>query len=150
MTGDGPDREVLNQNREEKNLILDRGNVELRTAMAYDEDLAARVRKAIGRRAGLRELSMMGGLCFMLRGHMCCGVLRSDVVVRVGPEREKALRAKSGARPMDFTGKPLRGFLFVGPGGHRTDVSLRAWIREAVDFARSLPPKKKAGDRRSV
>ncbi len=118
--------------------------------MAYDDRLAARMRTALGRRKGLREIRMMGGLCFTLRGHMCCGVLNDDLVVRVGPERADALRTRPGARPMDFTGKPLRGFLFVGPEGHRTDASLRSWIREAVDFARSLLPKRKAGSRRSV
>ena len=109
--------------------------------MAFDERLADRVRAALGRTRGLRELRMMGGLCFTLHGNMLGGVLNDDLVVRVGPDRHPALLARPGARPMDFTGRPLKGFLFVGPAGHRTGAGLKSWLRIALDHARSLPPK---------
>ncbi|MBI4563874.1 MAG: TfoX/Sxy family protein [Planctomycetes bacterium] len=110
--------------------------------MAYDERLAARARKAFDGMKGVREISMMGGLCFTLRGHMCCGVLNHDLVVRVGPEAYEEALKESGARPMDFTGRPLRGFVFVGSAGHRADSKLRKWIRRAVEFVGTLPSKR--------
>jgi hypothetical protein len=111
--------------------------------MAYNEALTGRVRAKLARKKGLREIRMFGGLCFMLRGHMCCGVSKDDLVVRVGPDRyEDALESKH-ARPMDFTGRALKGFVYVGPGGYRTDESLSRWIDLAVEFVSSLPPKKR-------
>lgn len=109
--------------------------------MAYNQQLADRVRKALARRQGVAEEKMMGGLCFMLRGNMCCGVVNDDLVVRVGPERYDVALAEPHARPMDFTGRPLRGFVFVGPGGYRTDRGLKDWIQRGVRFALSLPAK---------
>ncbi len=107
--------------------------------MAYDTALAQRVRQALGRRAGVREIKMMGGLCFMLRGHMCCRVVRDDLVVRVGLQQYDEALAEPHARPMDFTGRPLRGMVYVSPGGLRPTASLRRWINRAVRFASSLP-----------
>lgn len=74
----------------------------------------------------------------MLHGKMCCGVLKDGLVVRVGPERYAAALATPHARPMDFTGRPLRGFLFVAAGGYKTDTTLRKWVQQAVDFTSSL------------
>ena len=103
--------------------------------------LVDRVRRILRRRRGVAEIRMFGGLCFTLRGHMCCGTLKDDLVVRVGPGRYEQALTQPYARPMDFTGRPLNGFVFVGPGGYRTDVSLRKWVRWGADFAGSLPPK---------
>jgi len=111
--------------------------------LAYNEKLADRVRKILARRKGFAELKMMGGLCFMLRGNMCCGVLKDDLVVRVGPQRYGKAVAEPYARPMDFTGRVLKGFVFVGPGGYRTERTLQAWVMRATDFALSLPPKRR-------
>ncbi len=109
--------------------------------MPYDDALVARVRMALGSRADLVEKKMFGGLTFMLRGHMCCGVTGRDLMVRVGPEGYHAAVARPGARPMDFTGKPLRGFVFVSSEGIAADDRLREWVRQGVGFASSLPPK---------
>lgn len=109
--------------------------------MAYNEELARRVRKALARHRGVAEIRMMGGLCFTLRGHMCCGVLKDDLVVRIGPEAHQGALAQPHARPMDFTGRPLRGFVFVAPGGCKTDKTLARWVQRAVEFASSLPAK---------
>ena len=72
---------------------------------------------------------------------MCCGVERGRLVVRVGPERYDQTLSKPHARPMDFTGRPLKGFVYVSPEGYRTDSSLKAWIGHGLDFAESLPKK---------
>jgi hypothetical protein len=77
----------------------------------------------------------------MLQGNMCCGVVDEDLMVRLGPELgEKALR-EPHARPMDFTGRPMKGFVYVSPDGTAIEPALRAWVERAVAFASSLPPK---------
>lgn len=111
--------------------------------MAYDERLAHRIRQALAEQDGIAEMRMMGGLCFTLHGNMLCGVAKSDLVVRVGAERYEHMLAQPHARPMDFTGRPIRGFVFVGPGGYRTDRMLRQWLERAAEFASSLPKKTK-------
>lgn len=111
--------------------------------MAYEEKLAERVRTALAGEKGIAEIKMMGGLCFTLRGNMCCGVVNDDLVIRSGREQTDTLLKRPHARPMDFTGRPLRGFVYVGPGGWQQDRDLRSWIRQAVDFASARPPKVK-------
>ena len=106
--------------------------------MAYDAQLAERVRRLLARRKDITEKKMFGGLAFLLRGKMCCGVLQEDLVVRVGPERYAAAVAAPHARPMDFTGRPLRGFLFVAAAGYKTDAALRKWLQQAIEFASSI------------
>ncbi len=109
--------------------------------MAYDEKLANRIRKVLARRKGLTEKKMFGGVAFMLHGKMCCGVLKDNLVVRVGPERYQRALSQPNTRPMDFTGRPLKGFVFVDPGGYRTDKALAKWVKQAENFARTLPRK---------
>ena len=102
-----------------------------------------RLRKVLKRRRGVAEINMFGGLCFTLRGHMCCGTLKDDLVVRVGPERYGQALAEPHARPMDFTGRPIKGFVFVGPNGYRPPAALTKWVRWGVEFAGALPAKHK-------
>ncbi len=109
--------------------------------MAYEEKLAERVRRALAGQEGLAEKKMFGGLSFMLLGNMCCGVLKDDLVVRAGPDRFEEALAEPHARLMDFTGRPIRGMVYVGPGGYQSDDDLAAWLKRGVDFALSLPPK---------
>ena len=109
--------------------------------MAYDQKLAERVRKILSRRKWFSEVRMFGGLCFTLKGNMCCGVEKDRLMVRVGPERYGKALKEPHARPMDFTGRPFKGFLFVGPGGYKSAPSLRKWVAMSADFALSLPPK---------
>ena len=87
------------------------------------------------------EKRMFGGIAFMLRGNMCCGIVRDDLMVRVGPERLEEALAQPHARPMDFTGRPMKGMVYVGPEGLRSDTDLNAWLRRAVEFTETLPPK---------
>lgn len=109
--------------------------------MAYDQTLAMRVRRALARKKAVTEIKMFGGLCFTVRGNMCCGVLQDDLVLRVPRESYEKILAKPHVRPMNFTGRPLRGLIFVSPKGHKTAKRLRGWIDAAVEFAMSLPPK---------
>lgn len=109
--------------------------------MAYDEKLADRIRKVLARRKGLTEKKMFGGIAFMLRGKMCCGVVKDDLVVRVGPKHYHKALAQPHGRPMDFTGRPLTGFVFVDPIGYKTDKALVKWVKQAVEFAMTLPRK---------
>jgi len=109
--------------------------------MAYDEKLAQRIREVLERRRGIREKKMFGGLAFLVNGHMACGVQGNDLMVRVGPDDYESALRKTGARPMDFTGRPLKGMVYVGPRGHRRAASLRAWVEQGLSYVRSLPPK---------
>jgi TfoX/Sxy family transcriptional regulator of competence genes len=109
--------------------------------MAYDEHLASRIRKILARHDDVTEKKMFGGISFMLGRNMCCGVVRDDLVVRVGPDRYEEAVMEPHARPMDFTGRPLKGLVYVGPGGHRSNEALAEWVKRAVDFVASLPPK---------
>ena len=109
--------------------------------MAYDETLAQRIREALAGREGLTEKKMFGGMAFMLRGNMCCGIVRDQLMVRVGPEGHQEALARPHARPMDFTGRPMKGMVYVGPEGTKSDAGLAAWLRLGVEFAATLPPK---------
>ena len=109
--------------------------------MAWDEGLAGRVRAAMAGCGAVVEKRMFGGLTFMLDGHMCCGVAGGELMVRVGPRDYEEALAEPHAREMDFTGKPLRGFVYVGADGLEGEEALQAWIERGVGFVRSLPPK---------
>lgn len=84
---------------------------------------------------------MFGGLAFMVNGHMCCGIVGKDFVVRTGPEQYEEALSKPHARPMDFTGRPMRGLVYVGPEGYESARDLKAWIQRGLRFVRTLPPK---------
>lgn len=109
--------------------------------MAYDEGLAERIRDALRHMSGIGEKKMFGGICFTLGGHMMVGIVNKSLMARVGEDTAKAAIARPGARPMDFTGKPMRGYLFVDPVGFAEDHDLEAWIALAREFVMSLPAK---------
>ena len=111
--------------------------------MTYDEKLSDRIRKALGCRKGITEKKMFGGLSFLLHGKMCCGVLKDILVMRVNPEDSDALLKKPHVRPMDFTGHPMKGFLYVSSGGYKTEKQLGSWVERSIDFVSSLPAKRK-------
>jgi len=102
--------------------------------MAYDGRLAERVRAALGDRADVREQQMFGGIAFMVGGRMCAGVTGTDLMVRVGPEGHAAALARPHTRPMDFTGRPMTGFVFVAAGGVRTVRQVRTWVETALAY----------------
>ncbi len=109
--------------------------------MAYDQGLAERVLDVLGDQPALTERRMFGGISFMLRGNYCCGVIDGDLVVRVGRDVHEAALSELHAREMDFTGRPMRGWVFVAGAGVDADEALRDWVGRGVEFALSLPPK---------
>ena len=109
--------------------------------MAFDEGLAQRIREHLDERKGVSERRMFGGLCFMVGGNMCCGVVGEELMVRVGPDGYDEALALPHAREMDFTGKPMRGMLYVGTAGIEEDEDLARWVDRGAAFAGSLPSK---------
>lgn len=109
--------------------------------MAYDEGLAERLRDAFTTRTDVIEKKMFGGIAFMVSGHMCCGVTGDDLMVRVGPEQHEDALLLPHARPMDFTGRAMKGMVYVEPNGLDSDENLQAWVNRALSFVTTLAPK---------
>lgn len=109
--------------------------------MAYDLGLAEDVRAHIGTRADVTEKTMFGGLAFLIGGNMAVGVNGADLMVRVGKDDHEEAIARPGARTMDFTGRPMEGWVVVAPEGTSNDAALEAWIEQGIAFAAGLPPK---------
>ncbi len=109
--------------------------------MAYDEQLALKMREVLIGVPGISEKKMFGGVGFMLHGNMACGVHKDSLIVRVGPELYDKVLQHPYARPFDMTGRPMRGWVFVSAEGIESDDDLREWVQLGVDFALTLPPK---------
>lgn len=109
--------------------------------MAFDETVAARVRTALASIDGVTERKMFGGLAFLLHGHMVCGVMQGELMVRVGPAAHDDALARPHARAMDFTGRPMRGMVYVAAPGFAAAHDLEAWIDAGVAHAVTLPAK---------
>ncbi len=109
--------------------------------MAYDEGLAVRIRELMQGISGLAEKKMFGGIAFMVHGNMCSGVVGDTLMMRVGADGHEPALAQPHARPMDFTGRPMKGMIYVDPPGFESDADLQAWLDRGLDFVRSLPIK---------
>ena len=109
--------------------------------MAYDEELAARVREILEESVPLSERKMFGGIAFMVHGNMCCGVTNDDLMLRLGPEVAEEALSDPNVRPMDFTGRPMKGYVFVSSDGTATEAELRRHLQSALAFVETLPPK---------
>ena len=109
--------------------------------MAYDEGLAQRIRELLAKQAGVSEKRMFGGLAFLLKGNMCVGIVKDDLMIRVGPDVYQRLVRHPHARKMDFTGKPMKGFVYVSPEGVESEEGLRLWVGHGLAYASSLPSK---------
>ncbi|MCF6227305.1 MAG: TfoX/Sxy family protein [Planctomycetes bacterium] len=109
--------------------------------MAYDEKLAARVRKALDDHGPLVEIKMFGGLCFMLNGHMVAGVVRDLLMLRVGADNYSQILKLKHASEMDFTGRPMKGMVYVEIKGTATLPKVQKWLTHAIDFVSTLPLK---------
>src|SRR5262245_20469577 len=109
--------------------------------MAFDESVAARVRKTLTRLPGVTEKRMFGGLAFLVNGNMCCGVLGTTLVLRRGEEGAADALREPYTRAMDFTGKPMKSMVYVAPEGYGPEMALWQWVKRAVAFASSLPAK---------
>jgi hypothetical protein len=129
--------------------------------MAYNEQLANRIRQVFDTRNDITERKMFGGLAFLYRGRMCCGIVGRDLMVRVPDDEFDAVVRARHVRPMDFTGRPLRGFVYVSPPGFRTAAALRTWLSrgERVAEGKATGPTKRrpsqkaasaAGHRRAI
>lgn len=109
--------------------------------MAFDETLADRIRKRLGKHAGLAEKKMFGGIAFLLNGNMCVGVHGKDLIVRLDPEKTEKALSEPNTRRFDLTGRPMKGWMLVEPPGLASDADLKKWIDIATKFAASLPKK---------
>lgn len=109
--------------------------------MAYDLHLADRIRTVLGQTGDFSERKMFGGLCFLVNGNMCCGIVKSSLMLRLTPETATAALREPHTRPMDFTGKPMKSMIYVDAAGIDSDTSLEGWIRSAERVARTLPAK---------
>ncbi len=109
--------------------------------MPHNEALAQRVRAALGDAPELQEKKMFGGVGFLFRGNMACGVHKDALIVRTGSERYEEALKKPHTRPFDLTGKPMSGWVLVDREGCEEDDALREWLCWGIDFARTLPPK---------
>ena len=110
--------------------------------MAYAEQLAQRIRQLLAGRPDIEEKKMFGGIAFMARNYMACGVNGDELMVRIGPDRYEELLQLPHAREMDFTGRALKGMLYIDAAGIDKDEDLRAWLQRSLDFVDTLPPKK--------
>ena len=109
--------------------------------MAYDENLAERVLGVLCDKPGLSQKKMFGGLAFMLQGNLACGVLGSDLMVRVPKNEYEAALTNPHVREMDFTGRPMRGWAVVAPEATGDDDALREWVETGAAYALTLAPK---------
>jgi TfoX/Sxy family transcriptional regulator of competence genes len=115
--------------------------------MAYDEDLAHRVREVAPAGGEVTERKMFGGLAFLLGGHMFAGVVGSELMVRIGSEAAARALERDHVREMDFTGRPMKSMVFVQPSGLH-GPALEQWVTAAADYARTLAPKQPGRPRR--
>jgi hypothetical protein len=109
--------------------------------VAFDTVLADRIRHHLARRKNVSERKMFGGVCFLLNGNMCCGVLGADLIIRVDPEETESILRRKHTRVFDFSGKPSRTMVYVGPGALQKDADLKQWLQLTLKVVKSLPPK---------
>jgi TfoX N-terminal domain len=111
--------------------------------MAFDETLAARIRRRLARRKNVEERKMFGGIGFLLNGNLLVGVWKESLVVRLGEEEGEEALKEPHVKEFDITGKPMRNWMLVGPEGVQNGEQLSAWIGRAVKFVETLPAKEK-------
>lgn len=114
--------------------------------MAYDNYLEERINKLLNEKGVPFETKkMMGGLCYMIDDKMCVGIVKDELMARINPEHQENLLKQKGARPMDFTNRPMAGFVFVQPEGVDFDKDLEFWVQQCLDYnplAKSSKKKK--------
>lgn len=113
--------------------------------MSFDPGLAQRIRETLADRPGVTERKMFGGLAFMVNGNMVAGVLGDTLMARVGPDAHAAALARAHVREMDFTGWPMKGYVYVDAPGLEEDSALAGWVGECLRFVGALPGKVKKG-----
>jgi TfoX/Sxy family transcriptional regulator of competence genes len=112
--------------------------------MAYDREVAERIRTLLSGRSDVAEQKLFGGLCFMVRGHMCCAVSgRGGLLVRLGPDAPAFVFNEPHAAPMEMRGRIMADYVRVAPEGYRSASDLKKWVARAIDFVATLPKKAK-------
>ena len=109
--------------------------------MAFDESLAARIRDALARKKGVEEKKMFGCICFLLNGNALAGAWKDRLIARLGPDEGETALLEPHVRAFDITGKPMRNWVAVEPEGVEDDGQLKAWVKRAIKFVRTLPKK---------
>ena len=109
--------------------------------MPYDSGLAERLADLVGDRSAMEEKKMFGGIGWMLNGNMCTGVYKDWLIIRVGEEATSKILKEKHVKPMDITGKPMRGWAMVAPKGYESDKNLERFVNLAIDFVKKLPVK---------
>ena len=109
--------------------------------MAYSTLLAERIRAVLKRQPGMTEKQMFGGVCFLLHGNMLVAIWVDDLVARLGPDVGDAALAQPHVRPMDLTGRPMKGWVIIAPAGIATDADLKSWIQLSLQFVKGMEPK---------
>ena len=118
--------------------------------MAFDEKLAARVRTALRDETDITEKRMFGGIAFLKRGYMFVGLATDSLMARVGPENYEQVLEMAQVREMDFTGKPMRGYVYVAPSALASDSALVEWLKRCAAFVDTLPPKEATRSKRKI
>lgn len=118
--------------------------------MAYDIILAERIRNQLLRRKNFTEKKMFGGICFLLNGNMCCGVIGHDMIIRVKPEMTQSFLREKDIREFDFTGRPSKNMLYVGPNALKNDEELKQWLQITLNYVKSLPPKDRRRETKNI
>ena len=109
--------------------------------MAFDEDLADRLRRSLRRRKHIEEKRMFGCVCFFLHGNALAGVWKDRLIARVGPDEGEAASRETHVRAFDITGKPMRNWVAIEPAGLESDAQLNDWVLRALKFVSKLPAK---------
>ena len=113
--------------------------------MAFDEKLVNRIRESLADIKKVEEKYMFGGVCFMVNGKMCIGVVKDEMMCRIDPTLDEVVNEKTGCRPMDFTGRPMKGYIFVSHEGMKTKKNFEYWVSLCLEFnSKAKASKKKA------
>lgn len=112
--------------------------------MAYNEYLADRIRGSLkGNYAAYEEKKMFGGICFLVNKKMCVGIIKEDLMVRIDPENQNKFLNEKGSRIMDFTKRPMKGYLYISPEGVDMDEDLDKWVKRCLEFNPKAKSSKK-------
>lgn len=127
-----------------KNFIKFVRQLKNKYTMAYNESLADRIRNALGHLSNVEEKHMFGGVCFMVNDKMCVGVVKDDMMCRIDPALDHEVLEKPGCRPMDFTNRPMKGYVYINEEGRASKKDFEYWIGLCLEFnSRAKQSKKK-------
>ena len=108
-------------------------------SMAYDDKLARRLSDMIAKRTDFYEQKMFGGIGYLLRGNMCFGIWKDNLILRLGEIKANAALKNKNVRPFDITGRPMKGWVMVTPAGMKSETAFKKWVTQAMDFVSQLP-----------